>query len=82
MKKNSCRACRPFLLFFGDKNKIAFKSSLDLYFQPLIIEFFWFATLQFRIEEKIHTQAVANVSRGAGGRVFPCGDGKGVSRKL
>ena len=33
-----------------------------LYFHPSIIE--------FRIEEKIHIKAVADVSRGAGGRVF------------
>ena len=49
------------LLFFGDK-KTAFKSSLDLYFHPFIIE--------FRIERKIHTKAVVDVSRGTGGRVF------------
>ena len=42
--------------------KIAFKSSLDLYFHQSIIE--------FRIEEKIHTKAVADVSRGAGRRIF------------
>ena len=44
------------------KNSLAFKRSLDLYFYPSIIE--------FRIEEKIHTKAVVNVSRGAGERVF------------
>ena len=48
-------------LFFGDK-KIAFKSSLDLYFHPSVFE--------FRMEEKIHTKAVVDVSRGAGGRIF------------
>ena len=42
--------------------KIAFKSSLDLYFHPSIIE--------FRVGEKIHTNAVVDVSRGAGGRIF------------
>ena len=30
-----------FLLFFDEI--IAFKSTLDLHFYPLIIEFFWFA---------------------------------------
>ena len=50
-----------FLGFFGDK-KIAFKSSVDLYFHPSITE--------FRIGEKIHTKAVVDVSRGAGGRIF------------
>ena len=41
---------------------IALKSSLDLHFHPFIIK--------FRIEKKIHTKAVVDVSRGAGGRVF------------
>ena len=50
-----------FILFFGHKI-IAFKSSLDLCFYPSIIE--------FRIKEKIHTKAVADVSRDAVGRVF------------
>ena len=51
-----------FLLFFLWTKKIAFKSFLDLYFHPSIIE--------FRIEEKIHTKAVVDESIGAGGRVF------------
>ena len=38
------------------------KSSLDLYFHPSISE--------FRIEEKIHTKAVVDVSRNSGGRIF------------
>ena len=53
------------LLLFGSK-KVALKSSFtDLYFHPFIIE--------FRIEEKLHTKAVVDVSRGARGRVsrFP-----------
>ena len=41
---------------------MAFKSPLDLHFHPSIIE--------FRIEEKIHTKAVADVSRDIGVRVF------------
>ena len=49
------------LLFLVIK-KIAFKSSLDMYFHPSILE--------FRIEEKIHTKAVADVSRDAVERVF------------
>ena len=36
----------------------------------MIIEFFWFALLQFKVEEKIHSKAVVDVCRGAGGRVF------------
>ena len=51
-----------FLLIFGD-NKIAFKIALELFFYP--------STLEFGVEEKIHTKTVVNVSRGTGGRVFP-----------
>ena len=50
-----------FLGFFGDK-KVAFKSSLDLYIRPSIIE--------FRIEEKLHSKTAADMSTVAGGRVF------------
>ena len=50
-----------FLFFFGDK-KVAFKSSLDLYFRPSIVE--------FRIEEKLHNKTVADMSTVTGGRVF------------
>ena len=42
--------------------KIAFKSSPELYFHPSITD--------FRIEEKIHTKVVVDLSRDAGGRVF------------
>ena len=38
LKKISFRACLFSYCFFGDK-KIAFKSSLGLYFHPFIIEF-------------------------------------------
>ena len=56
--------------------KNSLKSSLDLNFDPSIIE--------FRIEEKIHTKAVVDVSRGAGDRLscFPGRDWEGVSRNL
>ena len=37
-------------LFFGGIKGIAFKTSLELYFRPLIIEFFWFAYLQCTIK--------------------------------
>ena len=50
-----------FLVFFGDK-KVAFKSSLDLYFRPSIVE--------VRIGEELHSRAVADMSTVAGGRVF------------
>ena len=46
-----------FLIVFGDE-KIAFKSTLDLYFYP---------SFEFRIEEKVYTRAVP---RDAVGRVF------------
>ena len=42
--------------------KIAFKSSLDLYFHLSIID--------FKMEEKIHTEVVVDVSRGSGGTVL------------
>ena len=41
-----------FLLIFGD-NKIAFKIALELFFYP--------STLEFGVEEKIHTKTVVNV---------------------
>ena len=53
--------------------KIAFKSSPALYFHPSIIE--------FRIGEKTRTKTIADVSKGAGGRVF-LGDCEGFSRNL
>ena len=59
-----------FLLLFGHKKRIAVKSSLELYFSPLIIEGF-FICLRFRIEEKIHIKAVADMSRSGAGRIFP-----------
>ena len=43
-----------FFIFFGDK-KIAFP--FDLFSHPFVIEFFWFALLQFKIEEKIRIKA-------------------------
>ena len=61
VEENLMQSLSPLLLFFGDK-KIAFKSSVDLYFHPFIIE--------FRIVEKIHNKTVVDVSRGTGGRVF------------
>ena len=64
LNKISFRACLLFC-FFGSK-KVAFKSSLHVYVHLLVIEFFWFAQLLFRIKEKIHTEVVV-VSRGAGG---------------
>ena len=42
--------------------QISRKSSLNLYFHLSIIE--------FRIEKKIHTKAVVDVSGGAGGKIF------------
>ena len=50
------------LFFFGGGQKLAFKSFLDLHFHHSIIG--------FRMEEKIHTKAVVDVSRGIGGRIF------------
>ena len=55
VEENLMQSLSALLLVFGDK-KIGFKSSLDLYFHPFIIE--------FRIEEIIHTKTVVDVSRG------------------
>ena len=60
-------------VFFGNK-KIAFKSSLDLYFHPSISE--------FKMEEKMRTKVLVDVSRGTGGRIFLGEIREGVSRNL
>ena len=59
-RKFFCRACLLCYCFLV--TKVAFKSSLDLYFHPCITE--------FRIEENIHTKTVVDVSRGATERIF------------
>ena len=64
VKKISCRACLLFYCVFGDQKGIVFKTSLDLCFHPLIIEFFSYYELRFKTKEKIHTKAVVDVSRG------------------
>ena len=69
VEENFMQSLSALLLFFGDK-QISFKSFLDLYFHPSIIE--------FRIEEKLHTKAVVDVSRDAGGRAFLGDTGKGL----
>ena len=56
VEENLMQSLSALLLLFGEKKKIGFKNSLDLYLHPFIIE--------FRIEEKIHTKAVVDVSRG------------------
>ena len=61
---------------------MSFKSSLDLYCHPLIIELFWFTKLWFRIEEKIHTKAVTNVFRDTVLEVVLPGRGGGVTNLL
>ena len=61
------------IVFFGHK-KITLKSSLDLCFHPSIFE--------FRMEGKIHTRPVVDVSRGAGGRIFLEETKEGVIRNL
>ena len=54
--------------------KMAFISSLDLYFHPSIID--------FRMGEKIRVKIVVSVSRGAGGRIFLEEIREEVSRNL
>ena len=61
-EKNFMKISRKCLHSCFFVTKIAFKSSLDLHFHFFII--------QFRMGERIHTKAVADVSRGAGGRMF------------
>ena len=53
-KKISCKTCLLSYCFLCQQ-KVAFKSSLYQYFHYSIIE--------FRIEEKIHTKTVVDVSR-------------------
>ena len=57
----TCRACMFFHCVVVSK---VFKSSLDLYFCAVIIGFFWYASLRFKIEQKMHTKAVYDRSRG------------------
>ena len=54
VEENFIQSLSAFLFFFGDK-KIAFP--FDLFSHPFVIEFFWFALLQFKIEEKIRIKA-------------------------
>ena len=49
---------------------IASKNFLDIYFHTLIIKFFLFAELKFRIEKKVHAKVVVDVFRDDGGAVF------------
>ena len=82
--ENSCKGLKKISYKFQENvcfliarfwwQKVAFKSSLELYFHPSIIE--------FRIEEKIHTKAVVDVSRGTEGRIFLGEIREGVSRNL
>ena len=63
LKKISCKFKKNVCFLGGFWGlRIAFRSSLDLYFNPSIIK--------FRMGEKIHTKAIGDVSRDAGGRVF------------
>ena len=59
--KNFMQNLPVFYYFFGDK-EIAFISCFDLSY-PFIIEFFRFAWLQFKIEEKICIYAVMLLMR-------------------
>ena len=64
LKKISCRTYHFLPCVFGCKKRIVFKSFLSMYFHLLIIYSFWFAYLWFRIEVKMHTKGVADVSWG------------------
>ena len=58
-----------FIIFWWQK--IAFESSLDVYFHPFIIEFFWLAQLQFKMKEKIHAK-----------QRFSCFSWEGIGREI
>ena len=73
VEENFMQRLSAFFLSFFLSDKKVFQSSLDLYFHPSITE--------FRIEEKIHTKAVVDMSSGAEGRVFLF-SWEGVSRSL
>ena len=53
VEENIIQSLSAFLLVFWWQ-KIVFKSPFDLYFQPHVIEYFWFAYLQVKIEENIY----------------------------
>ena len=57
------QVCLLMYCFSGIRRRIAFKRPLDLYFNSLIIQFLWFAWLQFRIKEKMYTKVVFDVFR-------------------
>ena len=46
-----------FFTVFWWQRRIDFKSSLNIYSHPWLLNFFWLAQLSFRIEETIHTKA-------------------------
>ena len=79
VEKNLMQSLSSFLLLFGDK-KIAFKSPFELYFHSVIIEIFWFAKLQFKIEEKIHMMCLEVLEERFS--CFPGRNWEGVCRKL
>ena len=63
---------QKFVSLLTKKEKVL-KASFNLYPHHLIVEFFWFAKLRFRFEEKLHAKAVAvskGGARGGGGLEF------------
>ena len=64
-KEISCRVCLLFLVFFGAKKRMAFKSLFFFSFLDYWILLIYLAIAQNR--GKIHTKVIVNVSRG--GRV-------------
>ena len=74
-QENSMQSLYAFLLFlFGDKKKIASKSSICLHL--LIIEFSKFAKLWLSIDKTIKTKVIVDVSR-RGGSFVSCSAWKG-----
>ena len=82
VEKNLMRSLSAYyfiFFFFGDKNKIAFKSSLDLYFH-LLIEFIWFD--YYSEFKKRYTLRMLVIYLETLGKNVPRRDWEGISRKL
>ena len=75
LQENFMQSLSVFLLFFGDKKRIT--SKISIFFHPYITEF-WFGYLWLKFEGKIHTKAIANVSRG-GGSFVSCSAWEGTN---
>ena len=58
-----CAELVYFFIVFGENRKIAFKNALDACtFMPWLLGYFDLPSSRFRIEEKVHTRDVLNLS--------------------